>query len=109
MIYLKDLEKCLNFSQASIYTDDTSVTITSDNTAKLIEDAHQELSSLSESMRLSKLSPNPKKAEFMVIGHQLKSKNLELPEVLKLNSSCIKRVNKTKSLGVIADGKLNWD
>ena len=45
----------------------------------------------------------------MIIGHPLKTKNLELPEVLKLNNSDIKRVNKTKSLGVIVDEKLNWD
>ena len=45
----------------------------------------------------------------MIIGHPLKAKNLELPEVLKLNNSDIKRVDKTKSLGVIVDEKLNWD
>ena len=58
---------------------------------------------------MNKLSPNPKKTEFMVIGHPLKTKNLDLPEVLKLNASDIKRVNKTKSLGLITDEKLNWD
>ena len=58
---------------------------------------------------MNKLSPNPKKTEFMVIGHPLKTKNLDLPEMLKLNNSDIKRVNKTKSLGVIVDEKLNWD
>ena len=109
IIYLNDLEKCLKFSRASIHADDTSVTIASDDVAKLIEDAHQELSNLSEWMRANKLSPNPKKTEFMIIGHPLKTKNLELPEVLKLNNSDIKRVNTTKSLGVIVDEKLNWD
>ena len=57
---------------------------------------------------MNKLSPNLKKTAFMIIGHPLKTKNLELPEVLKLNSSDMKRVNKTKSLGVIVDDKLNW-
>ncbi len=56
-----------------------------------------------------KLSPNPTKTEFMVIGHPLKIRNLDLPEVLKLNNSDIKRVGKAKSLGVIVDEKLNWD
>ena len=109
IIYLNDLEKCLKFSRASIYADDTSITIASDDVAKLVEDAHQELSNLSEWMRVNKLSPNPKKTEFMVIGHPLKTKNLDLPEVLKLNASDIKRVDKTKSLGLIIDEKLNWD
>ena len=100
---------CLKFSRASIYADDTSITIASDDVAKLVEEAHQELSNLSEWMRVKNLSPNPKKTEFMIIGHPLKTKNLELPEVLKLNNSDIKRVAKTKSLGVIVDEKLHWD
>ena len=54
-------------------------------------------------------STNPKKTEFMIIGHPLKTKNIDLPEMLKLNNSDIKRVDKTKSLGVIVDEKLNWD
>ena len=106
---MNDLEKCLKFSRASIYADDTSITIASNDVAKLIEDAHQELFSLSEWMRVNKLSPNPKKTEFMVIGHPLKTKNLDLPEVLKLDNSDIKRVEKVKSLGVIVDEKLNWE
>ena len=41
------------------------------------------------------------------MGHPLKTKNLILPEVLKLNNCDIKRVDKEKSLGVIIDEKLN--
>ena len=57
---------------------------------------------------MNKHGPNPKKTVFMIIGHPLKTKNLELPEVLKLNSD-MKRVNETKSLGVIFDEQLSWD
>ena len=49
------------FSLASIYADDASISIASDDVAKLVEDAYQELSHLSEWMRANKLSPNPKK------------------------------------------------
>ena len=45
----------------------------------------------------------------MAIGHPLETKNLDLPEVLKLNNCDIKRVDMAKSLGVIIDEKLNWD
>ena len=77
---------------------------------KLVEDAHQELSNLTELMRVNQSIINTKrKTEFMVIGYQLKTKNLDLPEVLKLNNSDIKRVDKTKSLGVIVDEKRNWE
>ena len=45
----------------------------------------------------------------MVMGHPLKTENLDLPEVLKLNNCDVKRVDKAKSLGVIIDEKLNWE
>ena len=47
IIYLNDLEKCLKFSRASIYADDTSITIASGDVAKLVKDTHQELFNLS--------------------------------------------------------------
>ena len=98
IIYLNGLQKCLKFSGASIYADDTDITIASDNVVKLVEDAQHELSNLSEWMRLNKLGPNPKETEFMIMGHPLKTKNLDLPEVLKLNNCDVKRVDKAKSL-----------
>ena len=45
----------------------------------------------------------------MVVGNRLRPKYLNMPEILKLSNSDIKRVDKTKSLGVIVDEKLNWD
>ena len=79
------------------------VSVTSNDAANLAEGAHQELFNLSERMRVNKLSPNPEKTGFMVIVHSLNIKNLHLPEGLKLNYSDIRRVDKTKSLRVIAD------
>ena len=61
IIYLNDLEECLQSSRASIYADDTSLTIASSDPAKLVDDAHHELLNISEWMRVNKLSPNPKK------------------------------------------------
>ena len=109
IIYLNDLEKCLKLSSASIYADNTNLTIASDDVAKLVEDAHHELSNLFEWMRVNKLSLNPKKTEFMIMGYPLKTKNLDLPEVLKRNNCDVKRVDKAKYLGVIIDEKLNWE
>ena len=95
------LEKYLKFSRTSIYAEDTNITIASNDVLKLVEDAHQELSNLAEWMRVNKRNINPKKTKFMVIGHPLKTENLDLPEVLKLNNSDIKRGDMTKSRGVI--------
>ena len=43
----------------------------------------------------------------MTIGHPLSTRKPELPETLELSK--IKRVEKTKYLGVIIDENLNWD
>jgi hypothetical protein len=109
IIYLNDFEKCLKFSQANIYADDTSVTIASDDVEKLVFEAQQELLNLSEWMRINKLSPNPAKTEYMVIGHSRKVNALNISSTLTLNGSDIKRVTKTKSLGVTVDENLKWD
>ena len=52
-------------------------------------------------MRGNKLSPNPQKTEFAVIGHPLSTRKPEFPE--------IKRVERTKYQRVIIDESLNWD
>ena len=45
----------------------------------------------------------------MFIGHPNRTNKLTEQEELKLNGSEIKRVKKTKSLGIITDQELNWE
>ena len=65
----------------------------------------KELLNISDWLRVNKLSANPKKTEFMVIGHQRRINEIDDLPPLELNDSKIKCVEKTKSLGVIIDGK----
>ena len=60
-------------------------------------------------MWVNKLSPNTQKAVFTIMGNPLKTKNLDLSEVLNLNNCDLKSADKAKSLGVIIDEKLNWE
>ena len=69
IIYLNDVEKCLEFSRANMYAEDTHVTLTSNNIEDLIAKAHKELRNISESMRVNTLNANPQKTKCMVIGH----------------------------------------
>ena len=108
-MYLNDLEECLQSSRASIYADDTSLTIASSDPVKLVDDVYHELFNISEWMRVNKLSPNLKKTEFMVVGHPLKTENLDLPQALTLDGSDIIKVDQVKSLGIIIDENLTWD
>ena len=45
----------------------------------------------------------------MIIGHSRKVSTLNVSNAFMLNDSVIKRVTKTKSLGVTVDEKLKWD
>ena len=64
VLYLNNFEKCLKYSKANIYyANDNSVTIASNDKEKL-----------AEWMGMNKLSLNPSKTEYMIIGHPRKAK-----------------------------------
>ena len=109
IIYLNDFETCLELSKASMYADDTHVTMTSNNLENLLENAQRELLNISEWMRINKLTANPKKTEYILIGHSCKVNKLDVSEPLMLSNSEIKHAKKTRSLGVIVDEGLSWE
>ena len=77
--------------------DDTCVTIASENLNDLIADLKNELENISNRMRITKLSLNASKSEFMVVGYRRKLNTVgdELPNFV-LNNEAIKRVEKIK-------------
>ena len=79
ILYLNDFERCLKYSKANIYADDTNITIASNDKEKLVADAQDELHNITEWMRVSKLSPNLSKTEYMMIGHPMKAKGTNAP------------------------------
>ena len=108
IVYLNDFEGCLDFSKANMYADDAHTTIASNDVKELVRMTKKELLNISEWLRVNKLSANPKKTEFMVIGHQRRMNEIDDLLPLELNDSGIKRVEKTKSLGFIIDEGLKW-
>ena len=74
IIYLSDFERCLEYSRANMYADDTEITISSNNQVELIETAQAELLNISEWMRINKLSLNPIKTGYMIIDHPRRRK-----------------------------------
>ena len=92
-----------------MYADDTCVNIASENLNELLTDLKNELENVSNWMRINKLSLNASKSEYMVIGHrrQLNKISNDFPDLV-LNNEVIKRVDKTKYLGINIDESLNW-
>ena len=91
-----------------MYDDDTCVNIASENLNELLTDLKNELENISNWMRY-KLSLNASKSDYVVIGHrrQLNKIGNDLPNLV-LNNAVIKRVDKTKYLGINIDESLNW-
>ena len=86
-----------------MYADDTCVNIASKNLNELLTDLKNELENISNWMRINKLSLDTSKSEYMAttkLGN-------DLPDLF-LNNEVIKRVDKTKYLGIHIDESLNW-
>ncbi len=62
-----------------MYADDIHVTLASKSVDELVLKAHEELCNISEWMRLNKLSANPKKTEYVVIGHPNRTNRIAEP------------------------------
>ena len=99
---MNDFETCLELSEASMYADDTHITITSNKLENLLGIAQRELLNISEWMKINKLTANPKKT-----ARKVSKMNVSEPQML--NNSEIMRTKKTKSLGVIVYVGLNWE
>ena len=72
IICLNDFEKGLRFSLA--------------NVVKMTEGAHKELANIAEWMRVNKLSPNPQKTDYMIIGTHSAQENRRFQEHLSLTA-----------------------
>ena len=70
-----------------MYADDTHVTITSSDLENLLENAQRERLNISEWMRINKLTANPKKTEYILIGYLRKVSKMDVSEPLMLNKS----------------------
>ena len=110
ILYVNDCENCLKSTIPNMYAVDTCVNIASENLNELPTDLKNELENVSNWMRINKLSLNAGKSEYMVIGHrrQLNKIGNDLPDLF-LNNEVIKRVDKTKYLGInIDEESLHW-
>ena len=107
--YLNDFEDCLVLSKAGMYADDTHVTVTSDSMEELFGSAREEMMNISEWMRINKLSINPQKTEYMIIGPPRRTNKISSHEPLMLNGAEIKLVKETRPLGILVDEELNWN
>ena len=111
IIYMNDLPNMVNTANISMYADDTDLSARIKNGSDITSKLVPEFLKTSEWQRSNKLSLNALKTEFMIIGSHQRVDELEsartLP-VVRAQGNVIKRVNKTKSLGLVIDEFLTW-
>ena len=56
----------------------------SNDKEKLVADAEAELHNITELLRVNKLSPNPSKTEYMIIGHPMKAKGCKCSDCIRV-------------------------
>jgi len=107
ILYVNDYPKCLNYSHATIYADDTSQDV-SDKSVDIIEyKLKEDLICAMEWMKNNKLTMNLKKTQCMLIGtRQRLSKCRKL--CIEVNNVIIETVDVAKLLGVNIDCSLTW-
>ena len=96
LIYINDLPNCLKHSNPRMSPDDTNIITTSKSITKLIQFTNIDLKNISDWLLANKLSLNVTKTEQMFMHpmiHWIKQ---------------LKRVRKSKSLGISIDERLFW-
>ena len=85
-----------------IFADDTNLFLTDKDKNQLRKNIKHDLSTLVEWFRSNQLSLNVKKTNYMLFSRHKEEINIDIEGIE------IKRVDKTKFLGLILDDKLRW-
>jgi hypothetical protein len=90
--------------------DDTNISTNGKTNDELQERINVDLENIHQWLLANKLTLNKDKTEYMIIGSRQRISNLVLTDPkIELGESVIKRVHKSKTLGVIIDEHLLWN
>ena len=107
-MYINDHPNCLREASPRMFADDTNITLTAKTLTELKLALTPELSNLNCWLRANRLSLNVAKTELMIIGSRQRL-NTQCDEVdIRIDGEIIKRVDRTKSLGLTIDDRLSW-
>lgn len=109
LLFINDLPTCLQYTNARMYADDTSLSASSKSTTELLTKTKCDLRNVNNWLQANKLNLNVTKTEYMFIGTQFKLDNLGPLFPLLIGGKPIKRVNSVKCLGIYLDEILAWN
>ena len=111
LIYINDLPNCLstsNNASVSMFADDTNMSSYGANIREINENLNENLEKVHQWLLSNKLTLNNEKTEYMIIGSKQRLTNITNEPKSELGEAEIKRVDKSKTLGVIIDEQLTW-
>ena len=111
LIYINDLPQAVKASTVSMYADDTSRTLQSQDISQLNETINEDLRRLDLWMQGNKLSLNVSKTQSMLICTKRKQQKLKVTggnPCLNIRGNDLDVVQKVKYLGVQVDDSLDW-
>jgi len=98
LICINDLPNYLSFYQPRICVDDTLITYASAGLNSIQSNLNHDLEKLSQWLISNKLTLNPSKTKFMLIGTRQKLSTLSNPLELSIDNVPIEQVSSVKSL-----------
>jgi hypothetical protein len=104
LIYINDFPKCLRHTRPDMFADDTQIATSNSDINVILENLNTDL--INVWMSANKLTLNNKKTEFMVIGSNKRLGQRVQEPVICVRGTEIKKVNATKSLGLMIDDTL---
>lgn len=105
---INDLPNSLRGAAPRMFADDTNLTISAKTLTELELALTPELNNLSRWLKANKLSLNVAKTELMIIGSRQRLSAQCNDFEMRIDDQIIKRVDKTKSLGLTIDAQLSW-
>ena len=109
LLYVNDLPNCIDQAEPSMFADDTNISTSAGSVEKLETQLNIELDKIYRWLVANRLTLNVSKTEYMIIGSRHNLRKIDKDPVIKIGSETVKRVHRSKSLGVIIDDKLKWE
>ena len=109
LLYINDLPRCLDYSIARLFADDTNMTFTGCNIESIQEQMSRDLDKIFQWLCANKLTLNVLKTDFMVIGSRQKLSTLEDSIVLSAKGGALSKARSVKCLGIDIDDNLTWE
>ena len=109
LLYINDLPNCLTSSLTSMFADDTNISTQGTTEYEIQERLNADLENVHQWLVANKLTLNNHKTEYMIIGSRQRISIIITDLKIELGESVIKRVNKSKTLGIVTDEHLSWN